>query len=62
VVKIPLIVIFNYMSGRPRKVSYETLPPVVSWWLVPDVLTLLLEDKRSQLTRKAYGRDIKQYF
>ena len=50
------------MPGRILKVSNETLPPVISWWQAPDVLAMLLADKRSESTRRAYDRDIKHFF
>ncbi|MBW4571709.1 MAG: tyrosine-type recombinase/integrase [Tolypothrix carrinoi HA7290-LM1] len=50
------------MAGRIVKVSNETLPPVVSWGQAPDVLAMLLSEKRSQSTRRAYDRDVKHFF
>lgn len=50
------------MKGDALKVISVALPPVVSWWLAPDVLAMLLEEKRSLSTRKAYDRDIKHFF
>jgi integrase/recombinase XerC len=42
------------MKGDALKVISVALPPVVSWWLAPDVLAMLLEEKRSLSTRTAY--------
>lgn len=51
-----------FMAGRIVKVSNETLPPVIYWWQAPDVLGMLLAEKRSESTRRAYDRDIKHFF
>ncbi|MBD2254543.1 tyrosine-type recombinase/integrase [Nostoc parmelioides] len=50
------------MSGRIVKVNNNTLPSVLDWWTQPDVLAMLLSEKRSESTRKAYDRDIKDFF
>lgn len=50
------------MNSQITKVVNNTLPPVVSWWTKPDVLAILLEEKRSISTRKAYDRDLKHFF
>lgn len=50
------------MSGRIVKVNNDTLPSVMDWWTQPDVLAMLLAQKRSQSTRKAYDWDIKDFF
>jgi integrase/recombinase XerC len=50
------------MSGRILKVNNNTLPSVMDWWTQPDVLAMLLSEKRSESTRKAYDRDIKDFF
>jgi hypothetical protein len=34
----------------------------MDWWTQPDVLAMLLSEKRSESTRKAYDRDIKDFF
>jgi integrase/recombinase XerC len=50
------------MSGRIAKVNHDTLPPVISWWLYPDVLGMLLAEKRSESTREAYDKDIRHFY
>ncbi|MBD2680935.1 MULTISPECIES: tyrosine-type recombinase/integrase [Nostoc] len=50
------------MSGRIVKVNNNTLPSVMDWWTQPDVLAMLLAEKRSQSTRRAYDRDIQDFF
>ncbi|BAZ08230.1 phage integrase family protein [Calothrix sp. NIES-4071] len=50
------------MESRIIKVTNEILPPVFYDFPAPDVLTLLLEDKRSEATRKAYDQDIRHFF
>ncbi|MGF1979815.1 MAG: tyrosine-type recombinase/integrase [Nostoc sp. CmiSLP01] len=50
------------MSGRIVKVNNDTLPSVMDWWTQPDVLAMLLTQKRSPSTRRAYDRDIKDFF
>lgn len=50
------------MSGRIVKLTQDALPPVPSNFSAPDVLMLLLEDKRSESTRRAYDQDIRHFF
>jgi integrase/recombinase XerC len=50
------------MSGRVVKVNNNTLPSVMDWWKEPDVLAMLLSEKRSESTRRAYDRDINDFF
>jgi integrase/recombinase XerC len=50
------------MSGRIVKLTQDVLPPVAYDFQAPDVLALLLEDKRSESTRRAYDQDVRHFF
>jgi hypothetical protein len=50
------------MPSRIVKVTQDALPPVIYTGFAPDVLAMLLADKRSESTRRAYDRDIRDFF